>query len=172
MTSLRARTLSLSLVTGLLVSLALVLVPTAPASAAAQGITGQVTGPGGVPLPGIEVDFLQEIYPDVWAPVESAVTDSSGNYAAALSARTWRVGFADYDNGAYLSEFYDDVASIDDASDVLVSDGDVVENVDAELSVASHITGSISGSDAPGVPYADVYGYVLDVGTHSPPSRT
>ena len=154
MLSFRAtRRLAVPLVTALLAALAIALVPTAPASAAAQGITGTVTGPGDTGLADIEVDFLAKVGAG-WAYYNSTVTDASGTYGELLPVGTYRIAFSDT-AGDHLPELYDDVTSFDDATDVAVTANTVTANIDAQLAAAGHIKGHVEA--AGGDPIADAW---------------
>jgi hypothetical protein len=144
------------LITAVALSAACVVVPAPPASAAiTSGITGHVTGPGGVPLAGIEVAFFADAGDGQYGYYESIATSSLGNYAATLPAGNWRVGFADSVNGDYVTEFYDDVASFDDAATVSVDSLGWHGGVDAELAPAGHITGHAGGTSGAVVGFAE-----------------
>ena len=161
MTSIRApRRLSAPLALAFLAAFAVVLVPSAPASAATQGVTGTVTGSGG-PLQGIEVDFLALQPGGSWAYANTTATDAAGNYAEPLAPGTYRVAFSDPD-GQYVDEFYDDVTTFDAAADVQVDSGVVRAHIDADLALAGHITGHLTGSDGAPIPDAWVDAYTYD----------
>lgn len=166
-TSFRApRRLSVPLVLAFLIAFALVLVPSSPASAVVtQGISGTVTGPGGTPLSGIDVGFFQ-LFPDGnWGYSSSAVTDATGHYAKDLTVGVWRVGFAGGSED-YVIEYYDDVADVNHAANVWVTESQVTANIDAQLAphVPGHITGHIDGSGGNPIANAEVRPYVYDAG--------
>lgn len=136
----------LPFLSAILMAFAFVLVPSSPASAlVTQGISGHVTGPGGSPLNGIEVAFFIDTGDGNFAYWDSTATDALGNYAAQLPASTWRVGFADSANGGYITEFYNNVATLSDATSVAVTASHVTANVNAQLAAAGHITGHVAG---------------------------
>lgn len=141
---------------------ALVLVPSSPASAVVtQGVSGTVTGPGGTPLSGIDVGFFK-LFPDGnWGYTGSAVTDATGHYAKDLTVGVWRVGFAGGSED-YVIEYYDDVADVNDAANVWVTESQVTPNIDAQLAPSGHITGHVEDSAGNAIVGADVRGYQFD----------
>jgi hypothetical protein len=113
-----------------------------PASAAGTGrVSGVVTGPGGVPLQGVEVD----IYPQfptseiVWG----AVTGATGAYEIPnLAAGDYKLLFAYPNvNGPYQGEWYDDAFDETSADVVSVADGAAVAGIDAELAAGASVAG-------------------------------
>lgn len=119
-------------------------------------VTGSVTDESGDPLADIEVSVyaFDESWGG-WSSIEKfAYTDADGAYdVGGLPAGTYRVQFWD-PNDVYAPEFYDDVVDVHSATDVIVELGDTAENVDAQLIVGDHITGTVT--DASGNPIADV----------------
>lgn len=114
----------------------------------ASRIAGTVTGPDGVtPLANIDV----EVYGwtgSSWGWVTWAGTDASGTYNVGnLRAGTYRVGFQPYAySGLYLPEYYSNKTDVATADDVLVGPSATATNIDAELELASHITGVVTES--------------------------
>ncbi len=118
--------------------------------ATASKITGTVTGPDGTTfLQGIDVDAYQwngtESY---WQWMGWARTDATGNYAiGGLAAGTYRVRFADWQNGDHFSEVYDNATDLDSGTDIVVPAVTTVSGIDASLATASKITGTVTGPD-------------------------
>jgi VCBS repeat-containing protein len=118
-------------------------------------ISGQVTDRDGQPLEGITT----VLYYDgggYWYNSRYGTTDANGNYIfGGLDAATYRIGFED--NRAereYIAEYYDDVAAIDSATDIVVAEGAAVNNVDAQLTQLSAIQGQVTnenGDPLPGI---------------------
>jgi hypothetical protein len=140
------RRLVVPLLSSILMAFALVLVPSSPASAlVTQGIAGHVTGPGGTALSGIEVAFFIDAGDGTFGYYDSVATDALGNYAQSLPASTWRVAFADSTNGSYITEFYDNVSTLEAATTLTVTASHVTANINAQLAAAGHITGHVAG---------------------------
>lgn len=109
---------------------------------AASSISGTVTGPGGAPLSGtINVNALAYSgVQGIWITVSAGSTDAAGNYTlTGLSAGTYRVEFLDY-SGNYSTEFYNDVADIDLATDVVVGVAATTSGINAVMSLAGYNT--------------------------------
>jgi len=108
-------------------------------------ITGTVTGQGGTPpIQGIEA-LACEFDGTNWvaANIDPACTDTNGYYEIrGLTAGTYRVLFQ---NGDYISEYYDDVLDIDSGSNIVVGAGATVSNINASLGTASKISGTVTG---------------------------
>ena len=113
-------------------------------------ISGNVTD-GVVPLEGIRVTPYQwdDDISD-WEGIGWWVhTDADGNYAiAGLDPGTYRVRFYDYD-GSYLSEVYSNAPTLDAGTDIAVSAGTTVSNINAALAMSSEITGTITDDGVP-----------------------
>lgn len=103
------------IVTGLM--LAAVLVPTT-AQAAPGTIGGTVTSPEGAALAGICVDVHPVSNP---SSLTRVVTNGTGAYAATVEEGTYRLKFVDCDDAIYATEWYDDVTSFGEATDVVVT---------------------------------------------------
>jgi len=75
--------------------------------------------------------------------------DANGDYViTGLSAGRYRLSFVD-ESGTYLSEWYDDVRDPEEAADIELATGQRRYGVDAALSPAAHITGSVRGPEGP-----------------------
>jgi len=109
---------------------------------AASSISGTVTGPGGAPLSGtINVNALADSgVQGVWITVSAGSTDAAGNYTlTGLSSGTYRVQFVDY-SGNYATEYYDDAADVDSATNVVVGAAATTSGINAALSFAGYNT--------------------------------
>jgi len=136
---------------------AIVAVPSSASAAGASGITGTVTGPGGVPLSGIEVAIFGDVGGGQFGYLMSTGTNSSGSYAVPLSPGNYKVAFKSPDSAPheYVTEFYDDAATLAAAKVVPVISEQVTPNVNAELTPGGRITGHVE--DAAGTPIQDAY---------------
>jgi 5-hydroxyisourate hydrolase-like protein (transthyretin family) len=143
--------------------------------AAASRITGTVTGPdGSTPLAGITVEALT--YGNgYWDFVFSTQTQEDGSYSlGGLAAGTYRVQFNDWSSGSYLGEYYQNAATVETATDIVVGTTATVSGINASLAAASRITGTVTGPDGStplagitvqayraspyGIPWQPVYG--------------
>ncbi|MGI6494516.1 MAG: hypothetical protein ACOX5G_00205 [Kiritimatiellia bacterium] len=65
--------------------------------------------------------------------MSSTITDVNGDYdLVGLSAGTYRIGFAD-DSSVHAVEYFNNVLSLDDATDIPVAEDEVVSGIDASL---------------------------------------
>lgn len=116
---------------------------------AGGGISGQVTGEDGEPLPGIKVAASS------WGSWGFATTDADGRYElVGLAAGSYTVSFApdEYDPGqatGYIREYWDDVLNEFDATPVVVGSGQAVSGIDARLSRGGSIAGTVSVDGTP-----------------------
>ncbi len=123
-----------------------------PASAADTGhIAGTVTVAAGDFL-SADVEAQAYVYDatyDDWSYSGSVPVASDGTFdISGLAGGTYRVEFYEY-TGNFVGEFYDDAATIDAAADVVVAPGEARTGINAELAVASHVTGQVTGSGGP-----------------------
>ena len=123
-------------------------------------ISGTVTA-GGEALAGICVQ--------AWSRNDyggSSFADGLGRYRIdALGEGEYQVRFEDCgDEPVYVEEWYDDAPSSSEAADVPVASGQETSGVDADLTVASTITGAVTDED--GAPLAEVCVFAdgIDVG--------
>ncbi len=112
-----------------------------PAAAVTLGrISGTVTGPGGVPVPGAEVDAWQRDGND-YGYVE---TTSDGSYTIfGLNPGTYVVEFYPPDGSGLVPELYDD-APYSSPTEVVVVAGLTTSGIDAELSEGGSISGTVT----------------------------
>ena len=126
----------------------------------AAHITGRVVDEAGIGVPGVMVFQYNESpytgWDDFWNSFGGvqASTDASGNYdMAGLYPGTFRVGFGGTDTLA--SEYWDDASVLQYGTDIEITTfGEVVESIDATLSAAGSIEGTVTDKD--GVPIEGV----------------
>lgn len=123
-------------------------------------ITGTVTGPDGVPLAAIEVQAWRE-NTAWWELAASATTDSEGRYdLSGLGATNYRVKFIDTRvPKEYAFEYYDNQATVMTAQNVYVPPDLTTPDINAQLDVGAHITGTVTDGD--GGPLSDISVEVL-----------
>lgn len=123
---------------------------------AAGTISGTVTSTvGGAPLANVEVDVYTPLVvgnTTTWEFLTFATTNGSGQYSLALENGTYRLGFVDLD-GVHAAEFYNNVATVDLAANVVVANGALTR--DAILAPMGWIGGTVTNA-AGGAPIADV----------------
>ena len=131
----------------LLASFGLCALLAAPSYAA--NITGRVTGSDGTtPLDRVWVAVYRwNNAGSCWNSLKSVQTDANGDYdIGGLSAGTYRVGFADSFTGVYTN-FYNSAQTVDEATDIIVAEGETISGINASQAGASRITGRVTGSD-------------------------
>jgi len=113
-------------------------------------MSGVVTDESGVALAGISVIASQyhqyDDYYEQWYST-SSTTDESGSYQLhGLNPGAYRIEFRDY-SGAYLTEYYDNVSDSDSAKDVVISESEKVGGINASMTKASSISGTVTDSE-------------------------
>jgi hypothetical protein len=99
---------------------------------APTGVAGTVTAEGGGPFEGVDVCLY--VYPGPGAPVECKSTDSSGSYEfAGMAVGRYTVEFTPPGPAEYLSQFYLNAASANQATPVVVAAETVTSNINATL---------------------------------------
>lgn len=135
---------------------------TSPLSIQSTGqITGVVTASNtGLPLADVSVTAYDAATGSYKA---SDYTDSQGKYIIdALATGSYKVGFSPFSYGAaedYLDQFYNNQTSLDTATPVNVTDGQVTPNISAVLQPGGQITGRVTAADTHN-PLEDVSVYV------------
>ena len=118
----------------------------------AGGIDGAVSA-GGEPIEGVRVEaHMWDDAIQTWTLAGEAKTDDGGQYAIGpLEFGSYRVAFDS--SGSYVDEWFDDVSSIDFASDVFVTPGATMATVDATLEIGARLEGGVSGPEGalPGI---------------------
>ena len=105
-----------------------------------------VTDEQGNPLEDVIVDLRREIDGD-WRFFGSAITNADGEWQLrGNEAATYRIGFSVSD-GSYVTEFWDDASSVFEGDDITVDFGEVGDDIDAELAVGGHLTGTVTELD-------------------------
>ena len=129
-------------------------------------IAGIVTdsSPVPAPLPDISVQAYVRIEPwSWWNYAGGTSSDSNGEYDLKLPAGTYRVCFYDWNTGDYLNECYDDAGdNVNSATDIAVLAGQTTAGIDAALTLAAHITGTVTDASGASLPGIYVYAYDLD----------
>ena len=112
-----------------------------------SSIAGTVTALDGItPLEDIYVTAYRN-KGSWWDSVESTSTDSNGHYTiGGLASGTYRVGFKDWEH-TYLEEYHLDAPDVVRATDIALGAGQDREGIDARLTPASGIAGTITGPD-------------------------
>ena len=114
-------------------------------------ISGTVAGATGDPVPYACVDVVRP--GGSWVAFDE--DDGDGFLVGGLPPGDYLVRFEDCWFGDHAFEWYDDADSRLTATPVTVEAGQVVSGIDAELSLAAHIAGSVT-SDDPGDPIEGV----------------
>jgi hypothetical protein len=126
----------------------------------ASRISGTVTGAGGSgPLTGIQVTAYHFTVAG-WTWREGTVTDASGGYTlGGLPAGTYRVEFRDFTR-SFLDEYYENGPDVNSGADINTIAGTTTSGIDASLTPASTISGSVTGPDGTTpLEYIDVGAY-------------
>jgi hypothetical protein len=99
-----------------------------------------------------------------WQMANSAISAADGSYLIkGLLPGTYRVRFSDvYSPPSYIDEYFDNVAVIDNALDIIVTAGVTTTGIDAAMGTYGSLSGTVYGPDGT-TPvedvYADVYSY-------------
>ena len=139
----------------------------------ASHLTGSVTGPDGEPMSGVTVKpYVLDAASGRWRPIDlvdqgstlSVGTDRTGAFdVAGLRAGTYRLGFSS-DYGVEAREFWDDVPSVDRATDIVVGVGATSSGLDAQLDDGGHITGRVTDRTGSVLSQVQVDAYTFDPG--------
>ncbi len=109
-------------------------------------ITGRVMDADGNPLRNIEVNALY-FTGMRWKDIARERTNDEGYYdLGALNPGTYRLAFEDRE-GRYATEHYDDALSEKTAKDLTVTAGSTTSDIDAQLELGAHITGTVTDAD-------------------------
>jgi len=119
-------------------------------------LSGTVTDSEGNGLGGIEIELGRLVDGD-WTPVGEETTfftNDDGTYQIdGLPEGTYRAAFGDPE-GNYLYEQYDDQGPFDEPTTFTVTAGETTDGIDAELTKAGHIQGTVTdgtGTPLPGI---------------------
>lgn len=108
----------------------------------ASKISGVVTGADSQRLADVLVAAYR-LEGDEWVLAQIAQTDSAGYYRlGGLREGTYRVSFEDW-AGVYLPEWHENAGDLAAGTDIIVLEAGHVENIDAELSLAATIGGTV-----------------------------
>jgi hypothetical protein len=108
-------------------------------------ISGTVTAADGLtPLSGIRVTAYLLNPPIDWVVAETVFTGSDGTYTmSGLAAGIYRVRFVD-PSGNYVTEYFDNKSTFALATNFDLGEGETKSNINAALSIAGKISGTIS----------------------------
>jgi hypothetical protein len=125
-------------------------------------ITGTVTDSGGGALRDIGITAYRANAQGAWRVAGGAETDRNGNYDFAVPrSGQYRIQFTDY-SGAFGVQWYADKPTLSTATDVPATVGSTTAGINAVLTPAGHITGTVrSPSHAP-LSDVDVVAYQAD----------
>ncbi len=148
--------------TAFFLSFGLFLVWSIPALAAGGSVSGTVTDGGGLPVPNIRVELYRE-YPTPVGPAYTkvegvdSISNAAGQYAfGGLASGTYRVAFIDtVEPRRYLPQFYGGGTTVDFGSDIILSENQVITNIQMPLLAAATITGYVGAEG--GTPLPDYY---------------
>lgn len=124
--------------------------------ARAGRISGTVTNSQGEGIANLYATVQQKVAgTSSWQGINSVSTNGQGIYeVGGLKAGTYRVCFQTYMT-AYVSECWNNQATVDRAQDIPVAEGEVVAGTDAVLAKGSRISGTVV--DSSGAPLSNVY---------------
>jgi VCBS repeat-containing protein len=115
-------------------------------------IDGRVTELNGAAIPNIRVNAWR-LFPSQqqssWQEVANTNTDQNGYYSlSGLTPDTYRIGFAVmYPPETFAGEFYNNVAMIDDATDIVVHEGEATLQIDAQLGRPGRLSGRVTNTN-------------------------
>ena len=120
--------------------------------ALAGHISGTISAPGSPDLSNVDVTAYQPDGYGDWNYVGDVYADSNGTYdlGGLASGTDYRVEFDD-DSGAYLTQCYNNKATLDAADAITVTAGSTTSGIDATLAVAGRITGTVTNESHVGV---------------------
>lgn len=110
-------------------------------------ITGKVTDPNGNPAPNVAVAaYVHSDFPGMaWGQVANTFTTAAGEYSLdGLNPGTYRVGF--HPSFQFTKEYYNDAATIETATDIVVPPDTVIANINAQLGRLSLVKGQVTNS--------------------------
>ncbi len=110
-------------------------------------IRGKVTNASAVGIQNIYVVFYDLSYDSAGY----VYTDASGNYSiSGLIAGSYKVSFNSNDQD-YISEWYNNKMSFNDADAVAVTAGGIASNINAQLATGGQIRGKVTNASAAGI---------------------
>jgi 5-hydroxyisourate hydrolase-like protein (transthyretin family) len=147
-----------------MVALTLLLAVQAPQARAADtaSISGTVTNNVPTPLAGISVDAYRYDGTASYRYVSGADTIVGGTYMiSALPAGTYRLKFTDY-SYVYGAQYYDGKPTLALATDIVVPEAAAVTGKNAVLSLAGHVTGTVTNTAAAPLQFVTATAYRLE----------
>jgi protocatechuate 3,4-dioxygenase beta subunit len=116
-------------------------------------ILGRVTDGAGNGINGVSVQIKRtDNYTIIWTG-----TDGAGNYTArGVPAGSWKVLFQSANYSNYVSEFYNDKMSLENADLINVTAGQTIPNVDAQLADGGSISGRVTDILGNGIPNVSI----------------
>ncbi|GGU21611.1 carboxypeptidase regulatory-like domain-containing protein [Nocardioides albus] len=106
-------------------------------------ITGRVTDAGGSPIENAYASaWVFDEESQEWDRARGASTGADGTYRLNVLEGTYKVGYEAEEQG-FLGEYYDDAATRDEATDVVVGSG-TVSDIDAALDMGETISGTVT----------------------------
>jgi hypothetical protein len=125
----------------------------APIPLPGAAITGTVTGPDAAPLGLIHVLAYRvvdgEPEPSNWPAAGDDYTNLHGGYRIpGLPAGIYRVEFrTDYPAPPYATEYYDNAASLNAATDIVVAENAIVAGINAQLAPRASLSGLVTNPE-------------------------
>ena len=126
-------------------------------------ISGQVTSTTGAGVPSYIEVYRYSAADDYWDAVDSWDTDATGHYTVTdLRAGTYRLEVRP-DGWQYADEFWQDAATVETATDIVVGRGAHVTGINPVVNASSHITGRVTGPNGAGLSHVEVNVYVEEL---------
>jgi VCBS repeat-containing protein len=111
-------------------------------------VTGKVTDSNNNPVLGIGVIAYQPLSlpGTTWETLMQTTTDQHGEYRLqGFDPGVYRVGFQDYGYPPkFLNEFYDDAFTVETATDIIVTDGATITDINGQLASRGRIQGKVT----------------------------
>ena len=134
--------------------------------AVAGHFTGHLTNAAGVALSGIQVNAQSwNSIANYWQWAGGTTATITGSYDLGVRAGAYRVCFSD-NNSVYAPECYDNASNVNGATDLSVAAGSIVPNINAQLALAGHVTGTVTYAANP-VAGITVQAQAWNAGNHS-----
>ena len=119
---------------------------------AGPGISGTVTGPGGIPAPGVQVSaYRLELGSFQWFDSTDARAD--GSYVLRnLPEGSYKLRFEDGADGVLATEYFDNVTTLADATVIDLAAGTgLLTGKNAELALGGTLTGTVTAPSGDGL---------------------
>lgn len=110
-------------------------------------ISGTVTGPDGLtPLRGISISVFKQGIPGLWNWWSETYTDFDGKYKVeGLTPGSYSLKYDESSDGIYGAQFYSTTAQPETATQIVLTDGVTVPEINGSLKKLGQITGKITG---------------------------